>query len=97
MNIPDKVKIGYKDFKINKVDGEVIEDDEICYGVIYNDKGFINISGKYSEDLQKCTVIHECIHGIDNVFDIGLKEEQVEKLAKGLYGFIKDNPEVFKN
>ena len=96
MNIPDKVKIGFKDYKVNKVDGEVTEGNIVCYGVIHFDDGFIDISKKCSEDMQECALIHECVHGIDDIFDIDLSEEQIKKLGKGIYSFIKDNPQLFK-
>lgn len=96
MNIPDKVKICFKDYKVNKIDGTVINDNKVCYGSIEYSEGHINISTLYSDDMQKCTLIHEIIHGIDELFNIDLQESQVEQLAKGLYGVIKDNPEIFK-
>lgn len=97
MNIPESVKIGYKDYKINKSDNDVISDNTVCYGEIQYDNGVINISKKHSEDQVNCALIHECVHGIDDIFDVGLSEEQITKLGKGLYGFIKDNPSLFSN
>ena len=35
------------------------------------------------------------VHGIDELYNIGLKEKQVEKLAVGLYMLIQDNPDMF--
>lgn len=96
MNITDKVKIGYKDFKVNLVKDNVVDENKVCYGNIEYDNGNINLSMLYSEDQQKCTFMHECIHGIDDIFEVGLEEDQVRKLAKGIYQFIKDNPEIFK-
>lgn len=95
MIIPDKVKIGYKDYKINMKDGNIIDDNAVCYGNIEYDEGNINLSKSYTIDQQKCTCIHECLHGIDNAFDIKLSEEQVTKLGKAIYTFIRDNPEMF--
>lgn len=95
MNIPGKVKIGYKDFEVNMVEDHVIDDGTICYGNIEYNKGNINVSTLHSEDQQKCTFIHECLHGIDDVFEIGLDEEQVRKTAKGIYTFMRDNPDLF--
>jgi ferredoxin len=95
LNIPDKVKIGYKDFKVNMVEDHVIDEGMICYGNIEYDKGNINISTLHSEDQQKCIFIHECLHGIDDVFEIGLDEAQVRKIAKGICAFIRDNPDLF--
>ena len=95
MNIPKTVKIGFKDYNVTIVDGKVIQDNKICYGTIEYDHGDINISNEASDDLQKCAFIHECVHGIDDLVETGITEEQTRKFAKGLYSFIKDNPNIF--
>lgn len=95
MNIPDKVKIGYKDYKVNMHDGNLVDDNQVCYGTIEYDSEIINISNLYSDNSKKCTLIHECVHGIDEFLDIGLSEEQVTKLGKGIYDFIRDNQYMF--
>lgn len=97
MNIPKKVKIGFKTYEIQKLNSDVIANSKVCYGSIQYNDGTINISTLHSEDMQKCTLIHESIHGIDDIFDIGLEEEQVVKLGKGIYQFIIDNPNIFKD
>lgn len=98
VNIPEKVKIGYKDYKITKVDNKLVsEDDKVCYGNIEHDKANINIATIYDEDQQKCTLVHECLHGIDEMVETGLTEDQVRLIAKGLYDFIKSNPQLFIN
>lgn len=95
MNIPEKIKIGYKDFKVNKIAGEVINDNQVCYGFINHNNGIINISTLYSDDQQKCTFIHECMHGIDEIVEANLTEDQIRRMSKGLYDFIKSNPQMF--
>ena len=95
MNIPKSVKIGFKDYKINMKEN-VIDGGDVCYGNISYDQEVINIANSYSDDQQKATLIHEAIHGVDFYLDIGLTEEQITKLGKGLYTFIKDNPDIFK-
>lgn len=95
MEIPNKVRISYKDYNVNLIDGDVIDDNKVCYGNIDFNKGNINLSNLYSEDQKKCTFIHECLHGIDDIMEIDLEEEQIRKLGKGLYQFIKDNPHIF--
>ena len=96
MYIPDKVKIGFKDYIVNKIDGPVVSGDSVCYGDVAYDTGIIRLqNANLSKDMKQCCLIHECIHAIDDITEIGLTEEQVRKLSKGLYGFIKDNPEVF--
>ena len=96
MNIPSKVKIGYKDYTVNKIDNTVVADNQVCYGNIDFDEGIITISTLYHEDQQKCTFIHECLHGIDEIVEAKLTEDQVRLISKGLYDFIKINPEVFE-
>jgi len=39
------------------------------------------------------TVLHEVIHGIDNIIGLGLEETQVRHLASSLIGVFLDNPE----
>lgn len=97
LNIASEVKIGYKNYKVNMVDGDVVDNNSVCYGNIKFDEGNINISKLYSKDQQECTLIHECLHGIDDIVEAGLNEEQIRKLGKGLYAFIKDNPDMFKS
>jgi hypothetical protein len=97
INIPKEIKIGYKVYKINSIDGNVVDGAKVCYGNIQYDNGNINISSLYSVDQQKCTFIHECLHGIDDIMETNLEEEQVRKLAKGIYALIKDNEEMFMN
>lgn len=96
MNIPEKVRIGYVDLNVKMHDKEVILDNNVVYGKISFSTGNIDISEIYNEDQHKCTFIHECVHGLDNVYEIGLKENQVKKLGIALYTFIRDNPEIFK-
>lgn len=95
MEIPNRVKIGYKDYKVNKVEDNVIVNDSTCYGKIDFDKDSIDISALYSEEQQKCTFIHECLHGIDENVETDLTEDQIRKIGKGLYDFIKSNPNIF--
>lgn len=49
-----------------------------------------------SSDKQKeATFLHEIIHGLDEMYCIGLKEKQVEKLGTALYILLQDNPKMF--
>ena len=95
MNIPSKVKIGFNNYTVNIISGNIIDGNKVCYGNIEFEKGFINISNLYSEDMQKCTFIHECLHGLDDIVEAHLTEEQIRLMAKGLYSFIKENNEIF--
>lgn len=97
MKIPDKVKIGFKDYTVNRIDGPVISDNCVCYGDVTYDTGIIRLQDTgLSEDMKQCVFIHECIHAIDDMLKINLSEEQVKELSKGLYSLVKDNLEMFK-
>ena len=89
------VKIGYKRFKVSRVEEEVVHGNRVCYGRIDLDNDEIVLSKLYSQSQQECVLIHEVLHGIDDVVEAGLSEEQVRKMGKGLYMFIQDNPNLF--
>lgn len=97
MIIPKKVKIGYKEYEVKMRDSDVINGNEVCYGTIKFEDGEINIANIYSEDMMKCTFIHECLHGIDDIVEAKLTEDQIRLMSKGLYTFIKDNPNIFND
>lgn len=98
MRIPEKIKIGWKDYEVEviKETGKMKDGGDELYGRIDLGKREITINKAYDDDQQKCTLVHECIHGVDELFGIGLKEEQVEQLGHGIYMLIKDNEEAFE-
>ena len=96
----DKIKIGYKIYEVEEVEPNSIlmaSSDE-CYGQIhYHDKK-IYLNSKYDEDQKKSTLIHEVIHGLDEMYVIELDESQVEKLGIAITILLKDNNlKVVKN
>lgn len=95
MYIPDKVKIGYKDYAVKTI-GQLDDGVRELYGSVDYDNELIRLCNRYSVNQQKCALIHEIIHAIDDMYHIGLSEKQVVKFAKGLYQVIKDNPEMLK-
>lgn len=88
----DNIKIGYKTYEIikTKPQSTLIEGCEIL-GEINHVENQIQVNAAYSEEEQKITLIHEVLHGIDELFSIELKEEQVEQLGKGLFLVLTDN------
>lgn len=50
---------------------------------------------EHPNNKKKATLCHEIIHGLDDMYCIGLKEKQVEKLGNALYMLILDNSEMF--
>lgn len=94
----DKVKIGWKDYKVIKTSPEMSLNSEngICYGKIFYDKRNIYVNDDYDEEQQKVTLLHEVLHGVDEIYRLSLSEDQIVGLAHGLYALIKDNPTLFK-
>lgn len=95
MNIPESVKILYKKYNIEIVDNLHDESNDL-YGQIEYIQQEIRLNSGSSEEQQKATLIHEVIHGLDEMYNIGLKEKQVEKLGNAFYMLIRDNPDMFK-
>lgn len=88
----DNIKIGYKTYEIVKIKPQstLIEGCELL-GEINHVENQIQVNAAYSEEEQKITLIHEVLHGIDELFSIELEEEQVEQLGKGLFLVLTDN------
>ncbi|PHV72176.1 hypothetical protein CS063_01495 [Sporanaerobium hydrogeniformans] len=89
----DKVKIGWKTYKVESVEPKqtlFIEGKE-CYGTIDYDKQQIDLSTTNSNALNEVTLIHEVLHGIEDMYYLDLGEETVKRLAEAIYTVLKDN------
>ncbi len=53
----------------------------------------IRINPNYSKEVQELTLLHEIVHVVNYTYNVGLEEEQVDRLSRGLYATIKENPE----
>ena len=98
MEIPEKVKIGWKEFKVTVTEPSIVlkSDNGDYYGDIYWDKSEIRLSSNNDDDQQQATLIHEILHGISDMFNLDLSEDTVLRLGNALYTVIKDNPELFE-
>ena len=94
---PKKVVIGGYEYPVRYQSGVRGEDGKALYGKItFNPKMEITIDGSSSLQHQKQNIIHESLHGIDEWWGTQLSEEKVGRLARGIYDFIRRNPEVVK-
>lgn len=95
MKIPEKVKILYKEYSVSEIDNLHNE-----YGDLYGEIRYlpekISLNAISSNEQKKATLIHEIVHGMDEMYNIGLKEKQVEKLGNAFYMLIQDNPQLFE-
>ena len=96
MIIPEQVHLLYKDYKVKKTSNLRSDSGETLYGQTQFIEQLILINDNASEDQQKATLIHELVHGLDELFGIELKEEQVEKVGNAFYMLIRDNLEMFR-
>lgn len=89
----NKIKIGYKDYDIDyrESDSTLLDDFDTCYGQIFYQLNKIIINSEFNEMIQKETLIHEVLHGIDDFYNVGLEEVQVQILAKAILTLLKDN------
>lgn len=85
-----RIKIGYKEYDIERTSdvSKVSYDSSVCYGRIDFNERKIYLNETRQEE---STLIHEVLHGIDDMYEIGLTEEQVRMLAKGIYIALEDN------
>lgn len=94
MNIPEKVKVLYKEYAVEYQEN-LHDGGGDLYGQIQYlpEKILLNIDS--SDEQKKSTLMHELIHALDEMYCIKLKEGQVEKLGTAMYMLIRDNPHMF--
>lgn len=90
MKRPARLKILGKPYAVSYVNGEPLADDEM--GECDDNGQALYIRDGQVLDNEQDTVLHECIHAVDEQMQVGLKEEQVRRLATGLLAVLKDNP-----
>lgn len=100
MNIPEKIKIGNADYKVELTKEKILEDEKEYSGIIDFTFHKIRISQDQDKHNQEEVFLHEVIHGILNERDVELEENQEEiicnAISKGMHQILKDNPGLFK-
>ena len=94
MNIPEKIRVLHQTYRVSEVDNLHDRADDLYGQVQYLEERILLNSGASGES-KKAALMHETIHVIDEMFQIGLEEKQVEQLGVGIYNLIRDNPEMF--
>lgn len=95
MVIPEKIKILYKDYTVTQEQNLHDGNDDLYGQINYSDQT-IRLDEQYSDEQKKATLIHEIVHGLDDMYQIGLSEKKVSKLGVAFYQMVKDNPELFR-
>ena len=97
METPDKIKIGYRDYKLEEWKQTVASANE-AQGQFFAKEGVIGYVATEKGVSHANTIIHECLHAIIYQWNMDL-EEKVEELvvsglANGLTTIFVDNPKL---
>ena len=97
MNIPEKIKIDYRDYKLEKWKQTVASANE-AQGQFFAKEGVIGYTADEKGVSHANTLIHEIMHAIIYQWNMEL-EEKVEELvvnglANGLTTVLVDNPKL---
>jgi Zn-dependent peptidase ImmA (M78 family) len=89
-DIPNSVKIGWKRYNIRFAEERLNSGNEL-FGQIDYQTCTITLRGRNTQEQDECTLIHEILHGVSEMYGLNMEEEQVERLANALYTFLVDN------
>ena len=99
MNIPETVRIGSIDYKIELTKAPIVLDYKQCNGIIdYTQSKIILDSNTLEQQQLELTLLHEIVHGM--LHDRGLEEQSneslVDAIAYALHQLIRDNHSLFE-
>ena len=97
METPNKIKIGYRDYKLEEWKQTVASAND-AHGQFFAKEGVIGYTVEEKGVSHANTIIHECLHAIIYQWNMDL-EEKVEELvvsglANGLTTIFVDNPKL---
>jgi len=97
MQRPDKIKIGYRDYKLEEWKQTVARANE-AQGQFFAKEGVIGYTAEETGVSHANTLIHEILHAIVYQWNMELEEKDEEKLvnglANGLTTIFVDNPKL---
>jgi hypothetical protein len=99
LNIPNKVKIGWRTYDIEQGEHRSAECGGDLYGEIRYEQNKIYLYDKQDEENKKVTLLHEILHGIAYMIgndEFRKDEGLITALSESFYQIMKDNPEIFK-
>lgn len=92
----DEVKIGYYPFTIVEQD-HIMLNNEIADGMIDHDEMKILLQSGMVPPKRLRVLFHELIHGISDIYNVVLTEEEVDILAIATATFVVDNLSFLKD
>ena len=91
--IPSSLIVIGKEYTVQLLTAEEFPDS---YGETYTAKGIIKIQADQTVYDEADTLLHECIHALDERFQLNLTERQVYCTTVGLLSLLKDNPNMLQ-
>jgi Zn-dependent peptidase ImmA (M78 family) len=94
-----EIKIGWKKYTVVEldIDDSLIVGGDACYGKIDYVSSIIYLNSANTPSQSKSTLLHEVIHGVEDMYGVELSEEQVTTVANGLYAFMLDNKDLVRD
>ena len=97
MNIPEKIKVGYRDYKLEEWKQTVASANE-AQGQFFAKEGVIGYTAEETGVSHANTLLHECMHAIiyqwNMELEVKVEESIVNGLANGLTTIFVDNPKL---
>ena len=97
MKRPQKIKVGYRTYKVKKLDPISATD---YFGRHSAGQGIIVLQRDADKEVAANTMLHELVHAINAVWHEGeeqeISEAQVAAQANGLQTIWRDNPTLFR-
>lgn len=92
LKLPKTIKVGAFSYKIIVKD-KINHGEKDCLGLCSPDDQIIYIAKGLLDNRQRLleTLIHEVIHGIEDVYNVKLGEEKVQTLGMAIYGLLNEN------
>lgn len=92
MRIPKKVRIGPYDYDLAYKETLLSDNhDAVLWGHCDFERQTIYLTTNMVSQRRETAFMHEVIHAIDDLCEIGLEERQVRALAPALVSFLKEN------
>lgn len=85
-----KIKIGPLVYDVNYID-EVVDDDDLCYGMVEHVSQVIDIDKTSTEERQKMALFHEVLHVLNHEYQLGLVEEQIITITSSVIDTLNRN------
>jgi len=98
MNLPESIRIGYKEYRIEAQD-RIDTDNDSHLGFVNHNYNLIRSQAHGEKSECANTLLHEILHCCCYVGEIGLEDDEeraVSILANHLIAAMQNNPEVFR-